>query len=223
MIVCGYSLKKRKVIFGESMITPFKRQRGGIVILRKIGKGNGKHWRIAALVMLLLIACSGCTGSGKKYPEPDKDQKQETAAQTDALTEAVSEEETEEVEYRSIREMLDEETLAWADSFDEKKIVKMEYTILEEEPVVYTVTDPEKIREFFDAIMEIQVAGVAELYASPAGDSFAFYTDEENSVQFHFHMGCLRIGEEKYETDDADTLWELTGYLMFPEELGTEN
>ncbi len=191
--------------------------------MRKICGGYGRYWSIAILSLLLLIGCTACGGNKKETETQGNNGTQQNSTEMkDPVTEAVSEEETEEMEFRSIREVLDEETLAWVDSFDEKKIAKMEYIILDEEESVYTVTDPEKIREFFDALMEVQVAGLAEVFATTAGDSFVFYEDEENSVKFRFHMGCLMVGDEKYETDNTDALWDLTGYLMFPEELGSE-
>ena len=187
--------------------------------MRKICGGYGRYWLVAILSVLLLIGCTACRGKKKET----EGQGQEAQQTTDASTEVLSEEETEEIEFRSILEVLDEETLAWTQNFDEKKISRMDYAIVDGgEETVYSVTDPEEIRKYYDALMLVQVAGLAEVYSDTAGDSFTFYEDEEHFTSFRFHMGCLMIGNEKYETDDADALWELTGYLMFPEEDETQ-
>ncbi len=190
--------------------------------MRKICGGYGRYWAIAILSVLLLIGCAGCKGKKKETEPQGKETQQNTESGKDISTETVTEEETEEMEFRSIREVLDEETLAWVDSFDENKIEKMDYIIVDGEESVYTVSDPATIRQFLDALMQIQVAGLAEVYSDKVGDSFVFYENDETKTKFRFHMGSLMIGSEKYETDNADALWELTGYLMFPDEMESE-
>ncbi|MCR5161847.1 MAG: hypothetical protein K6C06_08755 [Lachnospiraceae bacterium] len=165
-----------------------------------------RKWQgILLLCMTSALILTGCTKNGKK-PEEELQTQPETEEMTEPLTE--------EIDYRSILEVLDPETLAWMDSFDEDRMLKLVYTIQGEAAEEYTITDKKKIRSFLDALRELEVAGPAQLYASDAGDTFDFYSDEESYQRFSFIMGSVMIDGVCYETDNADNLWDLTGELL---------
>ena len=179
--------------------------------------------------MCLLGACillaafpAGCTHKNRPGGEDKKAAPAETAAREtedpgEAETEPVTEAFTEEMEFRSIREVLDGETLTWADSFNADDADRMVYTNLGETPAEYEVKDRALIVEFYNAIMELTVAGLADTYVQDAGDTYDFYMKDGSSVRFSFCMGSLLLGDQIYETDQSDRLWELTGN-MIPEE-----
>lgn len=208
------------------------------------GRRTAEGFFLFSVLCCLLFALGGCKRDGaapRENPEErtgtDETTKDTVETQagvqlgtgapaeavTEEMTETLTEAVTEEPDFRNIREVLDEETLLWVQQFSDKKVRKLVYTIHGEAQEVYTVTDPEQIRAFYEALMEVEVAGLAQVYAEEAGDSFVFYedSDQEEAARFDFHMGCLMLGEEKFETDHADHLWELTGRLMFPEEMET--
>ena len=171
---------------------------------------------------LLLVLLAGCSSGGDRKTDSDNTGLSETSgngmmeSETETASELITEAVTEEMEYRNILEVLDEDTLSWVEAFDETKTDRLVYTIWGEEKEEYTITDPDKIRAFFDALTQLEVAGTVELYASDAGDTFDFYSDADNFRRFSFLMGSVEIDGVYYETDNADGLWDLTGELLGP-------
>ena len=158
---------------------------------------------------------AAAAGSGKDAPD---DTEAETAFSTEEMEE-MTEMLTEEMDFRSIREVFDEETLAWAESFSAENVDRMVYTILGEARTEYEVKEPEKIVSFYVAIMDLTVGGRTDTFIQDAGDTYEFYSKDGNVTRFEFNMGCYVTDGKIYETDHSDRLWELTGELIPPEDL----
>ena len=191
-----------------------------------------KLWR-AVLIVLLSLSIWGCarrvkeetqvvnTGTVQQAAlEEDETDSIEDLTETETeVFEPASEMMTEEMDFRSIREVLDEDTLSWAESFNADNIEKMVYTILGETKTEYEVADAEKIVPFYVAIMDLTVGGLADTFIQDAGDTYDFYIKDGRVIRFEFNMGCFVSDGKIYETDNSDRLWELTGELIPPEDL----
>ena len=170
---------------------------------------------IFAAALCMLSGCStkkGSTGGGADA---------EAAAETDLEenTETATEMMTEEMPYRPISEILDEERLAWAEQFDASLVEKMVYSNYGEETTEYEVTDPVMIGKFYDALMQLMVAGQVASFAADAGDAYDFIMKDGTTIRFEFNMGSLLVDERLYETDQSDELWDLTGKLIPDQDL----
>ena len=184
-----------------------------------------KKCAAAAAGLLMAVLLWGCAAK----PRPaGQEAETQVIAETDLTegetagedtSELLTETFTEEMEFRSVREILDEDTIAWADSFDAGEAERLVYTNLGETKTEYEVTDSTLIKEFYVALMGLTVAGLADTYAQDAGDTYDFYMKDGKVVHFAFCMGSLLQGDRMYETDLADRLWELTGNLIPEEDL----
>ncbi len=190
-------------------------------VLRKERRGfpGGIKFGKAALCLLLsglmAAAVTGCAGK-KDVKETQPEASEETMLQTEepAETEALSEE---ELVYVPVQEILDEKMLAWAETFDEDQVSSLVYTALGEDRQEFVIEKPGEIRRWFDALMQLEVAGRVDSYAAEAGDTFDFYMKNGDQVSFAMLMGSLLQDGVKYETAGGEALWELTGNLLFPE------
>jgi GTP pyrophosphokinase len=82
------------------------------------------------------------------------------------------------MEFRSIREVLGEDTLRWVETFNAAEVKKMIYTSCGEEKIEYVVTDPAQISAFYVALMDLTVAGLADNFIFDPGDTYDFYTKD---------------------------------------------
>ncbi len=149
-------------------------------------------------------------------------------AQTELTTELYEiETETDffgEILMRSIWEVMSDETRLWAAAFRSDEVEKVVYTTyLETTPQVFEVADPDTIQEIFDAINQMTAGGSVAAPTSH-GDVFEFCMKDGSSQKFVFSLTCIVEGSNAYETDQYETLWNLTGDLIFGEEATeTEN
>ena len=187
-----------------------------------------RRWPVLCLAVLICL-CPGLSGCSASKTDKGSDPGQNgqihkqtedmTEEMTESVTEAVTEAVTEEMEFRSIREVLGEDTLRWAETFNAAEVKKMIYTSCGEEKIEYVVTDPAQISAFYVALMDLTVAGLADNFIFDPGDTYDFYTKDGQVINFGFSMGSFLSEGKIYETDHSDRLWELTGELIPEEDL----
>ncbi len=174
------------------------------------------RWFLIGLALTCLTGMSGCrrTGTHGESAQAASELPDTEAMAQEWTLENLLEEETDLLNLSSIWEMTDEETAEWGKQFDAQDVKKLIYTNQGEIRHEYEINDPAKIGEFFDALSRIMLGGVVEGQIGVPGDEISFIMNDGKTYSFLFEMGCLLLGDEKYETDEADDLWNLTSELL---------